>query len=470
MLKGCVSPLRTPSQTLFGLRMPLVMPSRRRLLQFAGSTAFASGLIGMKRADVIGRVLAISDMHSAYERTAQLLAAFETEVRSNPVPHVIAIDGDIFEHGNVVAVRSGGVVDWAFLAALPAIAPTVFNLGNHDNDLTTDLAEVVARLKGLGIQVVSTIGDTRTGAGYAAPSATLPFGRRSLRVVGMATNSLTTYPKASREQLSIPAAGDWATANLADNLAGADLVMVMSHAGVAADRNILPLLPDGSLMIGGHNHLLFQHRQDRSAYVHTGSWTAAYTVAAFLSDGSVTAQSRSVALGTPASPALADLIAATLATDLTEEERTILGTSPRALSLGDTGRRVAAGLAQAAGADAGFIGHTTLGTGVPAGPVSRYVFDSIVRFDGKLMAATVSRAQFDRFMARANQDRPMPLADRSGDFLYASAAAPKSDPVRIVTTDWCATNQREYFATTDLTFEDATSLGVKHAATAALLG
>lgn len=430
---------------------------------------FAPGLVGMKQADVIGRVLAVSDMHSAYERTAQLLAAFETEVRSNPVPHVIAIDGDIFEHGNVVAVRSGGVVDWAFLRALPAIAPTVFNLGNHDNDLTLDLAEVVGRMKGLGIHVVSTIGDTRTGAGYAEPSTTLPFGRRSLRVVGMATNSLTTYPKASREQLTIPAAPDWARANLADSLAGADLVMVMSHAGVAADRDILPLLPDGGLMIGGHNHLLFQHRQGRSAYVHTGSWTAAYTVAEFLSDGSVMARSLPIALNAPASPALADLIADTLAANLTEEERVILGTSPRALSLGDTGRSVAAGLAKVAGADAGFIGHTTLGTGVPAGPVSRYVFDSIVRFDGKLMLASVPRAQFDSFMAHANQDRPIPLADRSGDFLYASTIAPTVDPVRIVTTDWCATNQREYFGTTDLRFVEAAGLTVKTASAAGLL-
>lgn len=449
--------------------MPLVTPSRRRILQLAGATVFAPGLIGMKRADVIGRVLAISDMHSAYERTAQLLAAFETEVRSNPVPHVLAIDGDIFEHGNVVAVRSGGAVDWAFLAALPKIAPTVFNLGNHDNDLTPDLAQVVARMKSLGVHVVSTIGDTRTGAGYADPSTTLPFGRRSLRVVGMATNSLTTYPTASRDQLSIPSAADWASANLDDNLAGADLVMIMSHAGVAADRDILPLLPDGSLMIGGHNHLLFQHRQGRSAYVHTGSWTAAYTAAEFLSDGSVTAQSREVALDAPVAPALADLIASTLAANLTDEERTILGTSPRALSLGDTGRRVAAGLAQAAGADAGFIGHTTLGTGVPAGPVSRYVFDSIVRFDGKLMVATISRAQFDGFMDRANQDRPMPLADRTGDFLYASDASPKGDQVRIVTTDWCATNQREYFGTTGLIFEQASDLMVKLVAAKALL-
>ncbi|WP_220116428.1 metallophosphoesterase [Brevundimonas vesicularis] len=449
--------------------MPLVTPSRRRLLQLAGATAITPGLIGMKPAQVIGRVLAVSDMHSAYERTAQLLAAFETEVRANPVPHVIAIDGDIFEHGNVVAARSGGVVDWAFLAALPAIAPTVFNLGNHDNDLTPDLADVVARLKGLRIQVVSTIGDTRTGAGYADTSTTLPFGRRSLRVVGLATDALTTYPKASREQLSIPAAADWASANLAGALAGGDLVMVMSHAGVTADRDILPLLPDGSLMIGGHNHLLFQHRQGRSAYVHTGSWTAAYTAAEFLSDGSVTAQSRAVARDAPASPALADLIAATLAANLTDEERTILGKSPRALSLGDTGRRVAAGLAQAAGADAGFIGHTTLGTGVPAGPVSRYDFDSIVRFDGKLMIATVSRAELERVMARANQDRAMPLADRNGDFLYAAVVSPKADHVRIATTDWCATNQGEYFGVTGLRFEAVAEGTVKHAAAAALL-
>lgn len=449
--------------------MPLVTPSRRRLLQLAGATAIAPGLIGMKRTDVIGRVLAVSDMHSAYERTAQLLAAFETEVRANPVPHVIAIDGDIFEHGNVVAVRSGGVIDWAFLAALPAIAPTVFNLGNHDNDLTPDLAEVVARLKGLGIQVVSTIGDTRTGSGYAAASTTLPFGRRSLRVVGMATDALTTYPKSSRNQLSIPAAATWAAANLAETLAGADLVMVMSHAGVTADRDILPLLPDGSVMIGGHNHLLFQHRQGRSAYVHTGSWTAAYTAAEFLSDGSVTARSRAIVREAPASPALADLIAATLAANLTDEERTILGNSPRALSLGDTGRRVAAGLAQAAGADAGFIGHTTLGTGVPAGPVSRYDFDSVVRFDGKLMSATISRAQLERVMARANQDRAMPLADRSGDFLYAAMGSPKADYVRIATTDWCATNQAEYFGMTDLRFEAIADMTVKRAAAAALL-
>ena len=447
--------------------MSLIAPTRRHLLRLGGAAALTPGLVGMARASTVARVLAVSDLHSAYDRTARLLAAFEAETRTHPVPHVIAINGDIFEHGNVVSVRSGGVIDWTFLAQLPRVAPTVVNLGNHDNDLTPDLADVVARMKDLGLQVVTTIADARSGLGYAAPVATLALGARSLRVVGIATNALNTYPKASRDRLSIPSASDWAKANLGQSLAGADLVMVMSHAGVAADRDILPLLPDGALMVGGHNHLLFQHRQGRSVYVHAGSWITAYTAATFHSDGSVTAESRPVALDAQPSAEMERLVVATLTANLTEEERTVLGDSPHALSLGDTGRRVAAGLARAAGADAGFIGHTTLGTGAPAGPVSRYIFDSIVRFDGKLMAATVSRSRFDAFSARANQDRPMPLADRNGDFLYASGAA-NGDQVRIATTDWCAANQREYFQTADLDFEEVAAPSIKTIAAAAL--
>jgi 2',3'-cyclic-nucleotide 2'-phosphodiesterase (5'-nucleotidase family) len=423
----------------------------------------------MKRPDVVGRVLGVSDMHSAYERTAQLLAAFETEVQSHPVPHVIAINGDIFEHGNVVAHRSAGAVDWAFLAALPQIASTVVNLGNHDNDLTPDLAQVVARLKGLGIHVVSTIGDTRTGAGYAEPSIQIPLGARSLRIVGIATDALNTYPKTSRDLLAIPNPAEWARANLTEALAGADRVMIMSHAGVAADRDILPLAPDGALILGGHNHLLFQHRQGRSAYVHTGSWTGAYTVAEFRSDEVVTTASNPVALDAPSSPALAGLIAATMTTHLMPTEKSVVGVGAASLSLGDTGRRIAAGMAQAAGADVGFIGHTTLGAALPAGPITRYMFDAIVRFDGKLMVAAVSQAQLNRFTTRANQDRPMALADRSGDFLYASADISTADQIRIVTTDWCATNQQDYFGTTDLRFEASSAATVKQAAAAALM-
>ena len=447
---------------------------RRRFCQLMAVAAAAPGLgalTGVSDARVLGRVLAMSDLHSAYERTGQLLAALEAEIAGTKVPHLIAIDGDIFEHGNVVSVRSGGAIDWAFLGELPKLAPTVVNLGNHDNDLTPDLHEVVARMRSLGIIVVSNIVDARTGLPYAEAAVTVPLGERSLRIVGAGTDSLNTYPKASRDWLSIPTPGDWAKTSLARLLDGADLVLVMSHAGVAGDRDILPLAPDGALMIGGHNHLLFQHEQGRSAYAHTGSWSNAYTTATLYADGRITVGSTAVDLIAAPSPRIAELIATTLTAHLTDEEKTVLGVSPRALSLGETGRAAAAAMAEAAGADAGFIGHTTLGTGLPAGPVTRYAFDAVVRFDGKLMVAEIPAERLAGFMARANQDRPMPLAERSGDFLYgaASDAAGKST-VRLVTTDWCAMNQAEYFGATDLVFTEVAEARVKATAIAGLLG
>ena len=442
---------------------------RRRLFQLMAAVAAAPGL-GALSPSIAGRVLAMSDLHSAYERTGQLLAALEAEIAGSEVPHLIAVDGDSFEHGNVVSVRSGGVIDWAFLGELPKLAPTVVNLGNHDNDLTPDLHEVVARMRGLGIHVVSNILDARTGRPYAEAAATVPMGRRLLRIVGAGTDSLNTYPKASRDWLSIPAPGDWAKANLSRLLDGADLMLVMSHAGVAGDRDILPLLPDGALMIGGHNHLLFQHDQGRSAYAHTGSWSNAYTTATLYGDGRITVGSTAVDLNAAPSPRLAGLIASTLAAHLTDEEKVVLGVSPRALTLGETGRAVAAAMARAAGADAGFIGHTTLGTGLPLGPVTRYAFDAVVRFDGKLMVAEVPAERLAGFMARANQDRPMPLAERSGDFLYGAADGVEGRPsVRLVTTDWCAMNQAEYFGATDLIFSEVPAARVKAAAIEGLL-
>ena len=69
----------------------------------------------------------------------------------------------------------------------------------------------------------------------------------------------------------------------------------------------------------------------------------------------------------------------------------------------------------------------------------------------------------------------MPLEERSGDFLYgAAASAPmtaaiEDDRVRIVTTDWCAANQGEYFGTTGLQFSEVADRKVKAVSIAALL-
>ena len=450
-------------------------PTRRHLLGASGALAITAMLplpaLARAKSSTVCRVLAISDLHSAYERTSQLLAAFEHEVRSHPAPHVIALNGDIFEQANVVSVRSDAVIDWAFLAALPRIAPTVVNLGNHDNDVTNDLAEVVERMRGLGLHVVTHLHDSRTGQPYADPVIDLPLGERRLRVVGIGTDALHTYPKTGRELLSIPAPQDWAAETLANNLQGSDLRMVLCHVGVAQERLILPHVPPRSLVIGGHNHLLFTEQLDSIAYAHSGSWNNAFTVAEFDASGAVSARNLDVYTHGPDNPELTALIAATLAQHLSEAEQAILGHAPSTLSLGDTGRKVAQGLATAANTDIGFIGHTTLGTGVQAGPVSQFAFDAIVRFDGKLMMAEVSPDKLRLILQRANQDRPLPLAERTGDFAYASAIEMVPDrPIRMATNDWCAMNQHEYFGTTDLVFVEVPSPGIKAIGRAALLG
>lgn len=456
-------------------------PSRRRLLQWGASAPVLaalgacahSGVVGAANATAKLRLLAISDLHSSYTRIAPLLAAFRREVRDNPAPHLIVVNGDSFEHGNTVSVRSEGAVDWAFMAELPKIAPTVFNIGNHDNDLTPELHTVIARMKALGLTVVSNIIDSRTGQPYTEDSAVLSIGGETLRIAALGTPSINTYPVESREWLTIPAPVEWAQANLPRLLAGDGLKLVLSHVGVVDERQYLSLLPQGAIMIGGHNHLLFTHQDGASAFAHPGRWGETYVVAEYGADGVASARIQQVAATDEADAALKALLDATLAAHLTDAERAILGHNPRALTLGETGRKISQGFAEATGADWGFIGLTTLGTGLKGGAVDQFHFDEVVRFEGRLMVAEIDAARMPALLKYCNQDEPMSIWDMTGDFPFA---APRRDleagqaRLKLVTTDWCARNQSKYFGTTDLEWADVPSDGVKAVARKALLG
>ena len=446
--------------------------TRRLALQLLGSAAalpFIASAIPAVAQETAGRIIVLSDLHSAYERTAELLAMLESEVASNPVPHIILINGDVFELGNVVAVRSAGIIDWTFLEAVAALAPTVLNIGNHEPDLDSDLANVIAQAEEIGITVVSNITDTRTGALYASTDTDLALGDLPVRVVGIATDKLTTYPKDSREALTIPEPVGWATENLAGLLEGDVLPVVLSHAGVVADRAILPLLADGTLLVGGHDHLTFTHDEGKTRYVHTGSWSSTYTVVTVAADKSMTVEQSPVRSDVAANEALATLIADTLAEHLTKEELAAIGTSPAAMTLAQTGRFVAESMAAAGEGDIGFIGHTTLGNGLPQGDVSKYTFDSVVRFDGKLMVAEVNAATLAEILAVVNQDEAQTLEQRTGDFLYAAPTGlPTKDVYRLVTNDWSATNQKSYFGREDLVFTPGPEVALKALVVAAL--
>lgn len=406
----------------------------------------------------------ISDLHSAYERLGQLLAAIETRIAAaDQAPHIILLNGDIFELGNAVATRSGGEIEWTFLAALSKLAPTVINIGNHEPDIDNDLANFVSRARALGITVLSNIIDKRSGAAYAPASAEMSIGAQRVLVAGLATNAINTYPKPTREMLDIPQPAEWAKANLPQIVKPDAINIVLSHAGVVADKDILPLLPDGTLLVGGHDHLNFVHAQGATRYVHTGSWCTSLTLATIAAPGKAPAiQTVVIDSGAQASPALKSLIEQTLDKHLTPEERAIVGHSGDEMTVDETGRHAAQLIAAKTGADVGFVGHTSFGAGLPQGDIRRYDFNASVRFDGKLMVTEVTGEALAQILKRCNQDGDVALADRTGDYLYAMPEKLEAkERYKLVCNDWSATNQKSYFGRSDLVFTEVADVKLK---------
>ena len=202
-------------------------------------------------------VIVLGDQHSAYERTAQVVGLVDQLKAAHPdLPLAVILDGDTQEYGNVIARRSGGAIDFAMYAALAQRAPTIVNLGNHEPEFYA-LAETVQRIEATGARVISNITNRETGGPFAPAALPLPLGAVAATVVGVTTDNLATYRVAIRPSLDLAQPVVWARANFPRLLANAPLPIVVSHAGIAADRELLALVPDGTLFAGAHDHQRF---------------------------------------------------------------------------------------------------------------------------------------------------------------------------------------------------------------------
>jgi 2',3'-cyclic-nucleotide 2'-phosphodiesterase (5'-nucleotidase family) len=140
------------------------------------------------------------------------------------------------------------------------------------------------------------------------------------------------------------------------------------------------------------------------------------------------------------------------------EDREVLFRLPAALPLPAAARRAVAAVAAAAGVESGLMNHTTFGTGLPAGEVTRLDFDAFLRFDGGLVQAEADRAAMAAIAARANQDEEVPLDRRIGDFVYASALP--AGPARVAANGWVGLNAARYLGGA-LSFQPVPELRVK---------
>jgi len=413
------------------------------------------------------------DQHSAYERTAQFVALVDRLRAENPgVPLAVLIDGDTFEFGNVAARRSAGAVEFAMFAALAGRVPTVLNLGNHEPEFY-DLADTVARVQATGVTVIGNAVDRATGKAFAPAMARLKLGGLELAVVGVTTDRLATYRAAVRPSLDLADPAVWARAHFPALLADEPLPVVLSHAGLKADRAMLALVPDGTLFAGAHDHLRFVHREGRTVYFHSGCWNEAASVARLGRDADGPRWDVEPVLldaAAPGDPRLAETIRQTLEKTLTPEDRAIVGRTARALAPGEAARFVVEAVRAATGADAAVIGATTFGSGLPAGGVSRFAFDACVRFDGTLCVGEIDGAALRRLLAGANQGPDTPFAERRGENLIF--VAPKDvvpgKRYRIATNDWAAKNAAAYFGGDAPVWQERPELKLKAVVTDAL--
>ena len=425
-------------------------------------------------ADPEALIVIAGDQHSAYERTAQVVAAVDRLKAGHPgLPIAILLDGDTLEYGNVVARRSNGAVDFAMFAALARRAPTVVNLGNHETEFA-DLAATVARIEATGARVVTNIGDRSTGHPAAPSSVRLPLGQREALVIGVSTDDLSTYRAAVRPSLDLADPIAWAKAKFPALLVGAPVTIVLSHAGLKADRGMLPLVRDGTLFVGAHDHLRFVQSFGRTVYVHSGSWNTCLTLAWLGRSASGATQwdveQVPVSDEGPRDAELAALIRETRAKYLEPADRDVVAHLPAPLAPPEAAREVVAAFRRGADVDAAFIGNTTFGGGLPAGDVTRETFNSCVRFDGTVFVADVAGARLRQLLAAANQGPDTPFDQRGGEFLVANGLATIDDGkvYRIATTDWCAKNSQRYFGEPAIEWRQQSGSTLKQIALSAL--
>lgn len=416
------------------------------------------------------------DQHSAYERAAQVVATVDRLKAAHPgLPLAILLNGDTLEYGNIVARRSAGAVDFAMFAALARRAPTIVNIGNHEPEFY-DLTETVARLQAAGITVVCNITNRTTGQPFAPAVTKLRLGRAEAVVVGVTTDNLATYRVAVRPTLDLADPVVWAQKNFPMLLAADAPAIVLSHAGIKADRGIMPLVPAGTLFAGAHDHQRFVHPFDRGVYVHSGSWNE-YLTLAWLHRNEAgrprwVVEQIPVPADGPADAELAMLIKEARMKHLTPEDTAVVAHTSASLEPAEAARMVVGALREAAGVDAAFVGNTTFGAGLPAGNVTREEFDACVRFDGTIFTAEVDGALLSQLLAAANLGPDTPFELRRGEFSHAAGPA-GIDPAktyRLATTDWGARNTARYFGEPAIAWREQAGLRLKAAVLAKLNG
>lgn len=427
------------------------------LVAAAALPAVASEHVELDNAEPDLVIVNIADTHSAYDAYPALVTAMEDVADSYPsnTELVFLFNGDLFELGVVVAARSEGEADWAFLERLASLGTVVVNVGNHEFDLMAP-ADFVDAAQSAGAEVIGTVHTTDDDP-LTPPSIDIAVAGGILRIVGIGTDQANTYPEALRESLEIADPVQWVADNWDDVTAGADHSVLASHAGLVADVEILDSFDAERaplFAVGGHDHITLRETVNGVPYMHNGFRGERFNITeVYHTPMGPTLEFRDVVRDSGDNPdeALSRLVAQLRDEHLTDDDLASVGTLAEDRTVLEAAMWSVEQVREYTGADAAFLNHTSFGSGLPAGQLPQYRFDQFMRFDNDVMRATVDADTMRTVLRHANQHLESDLRSRSGDFLYTGDLTVRDGrEYEIVTSSWVALdfNQEGYLGTT----------------------
>ena len=417
--------------------------SRRALLSglvAAPALAAAPGLLSPARAapadavrpDAEMILVALADLHSAYDSLPRVVHAVKAVRRAaGRRPMAVLINGDIFDRADAVALRSAGMVDWAAIGALASVAPLAINLGDQEVALRDDLATVVAGAKWIGAQVIGNVVDARNGGFYAPISARMNLGGRSLGLLGLAPSDRDLWRETPRRHIALLDPVSFAGSAALAAFAGVDAAVALSHAGLAADKQILPQMPKGAVVIGGHDHLSLTESSDGRLLVHPGAFGESIAVIN-LSFGPEGARAEAVTVPLPGGMeedrAIGAVVQAARLAYMPGPAQDEIGTIRKSMTRSESAGFAAEGVRRRLGVDLALIEHVAIGPTLREGPLLRYHLDKFIRRDGRMLIAEIPGERLRPMLSRLNQHEAQGLAQRSGDYLHGEAPTPEEEP------------------------------------------
>ncbi|WPL11962.1 bifunctional metallophosphatase/5'-nucleotidase [Thiorhodovibrio litoralis] len=369
-------------------------------------------------------------------RLAGLVDSIRKEDPTRPV--VLLFGGDLLQ-GTVTSTVFLGLPDIQILTEIGVDAAV---MGNHELDYGQAVFRQILATAGFPILAANL---EVTPIPFPTPATLIlhpPNGPR-IGILGLVTEELTTttHPR-NTSGIAMRSAEEIAAGWVPWLRARSDLVVVLSHLGLAADHQLARTVPGIDLIVGGHNHrLLKQPEIEQGVAILQAGARGQYLgrLDLVVQDGQIDIQGYQAIPVDDRAPEDASVAArvAELNARLAEEIEVVVGHNARRL---DASRAVirrsesnfgdwVGDLARAqTGADVALFNAGTFRASLPAGEVRLRDLHQAFPFGNELVTATISGARLQQVL---NRSAALDPRDDPGGFLQVSG-------VRLVIADGIA--------------------------------